>query len=77
MGQNPLQQALQEVGRLAKTLHILEYVDDPAFRRRVLIGLNKGEHLHSLARDIAFGRQGRFTIEDMKHNSTEHQRSHW
>jgi Tn3 transposase DDE domain len=39
---------------------ILEYVDDPAFRRRVLVGLNKGEHLHSLARDIAFGRQGRF-----------------
>jgi len=58
--QNPLQQALQELGRLAKTAHILAYVDDPAFRRRVLIGLNKGEHLHSLARDIAFGRQGRF-----------------
>lgn len=58
--QNPLQQALQEVGRIAKTLHILEYVDDPALRRRVLIGLNKGENLHSLARDIAFGRQGRF-----------------
>jgi len=58
--QNPLQQALQEVGRIAKTLHILEYVDVPAFRRRVLVGLNKGEHLHSLARDIAFGRQGRF-----------------
>jgi len=58
--QNPLQQALQELGRIAKTLHILEYVDDPALRRRVLIGLNKGENLHSLARDIAFGRQGRF-----------------
>ncbi|HLG75482.1 MAG TPA: Tn3 family transposase, partial [Ktedonobacteraceae bacterium] len=58
--QNPLQQALQELGRMAKTLHILEYVDDPALRRRVLVGLNKGEHLHSLARDIAFGRQGRF-----------------
>ena len=58
--QNPLQQALQELGRVAKTLHILEYVDDPLLRRRVLIGLNKGEHLHSLARDIAFGRQGRF-----------------
>ncbi|MGB8347886.1 MAG: Tn3 family transposase, partial [Ktedonobacteraceae bacterium] len=40
--QNPLQQALQELGRIAKTLHILAYVDDPAFRRRVLIGLNKG-----------------------------------
>jgi TnpA family transposase len=58
--QNPLQQALQELGRVAKTLHILEYVDDPALRHRVLIGLNKGENLHSLARDIAFGRQGRF-----------------
>lgn len=57
---NPLQQALQEVGRIAKTLHILAYVDDPAFRRRVLVGLNKGEHLHFLARDLAFGRQGRF-----------------
>ena len=58
--QNPIQQALQELGRIAKTLHILEYVDDPALRRRVLIGLNKGEHLHSLARNLAFGRQGRF-----------------
>ena len=58
--QNPLQQALQELGRIAKTLHILEYIDDPALRRRVLIGLNKGEHLHSLARNLAFGRQGRF-----------------
>ena len=58
--QNPIQQALQELGRISKTLHILEYVDDPALRRRVLIGLNKGEHLHSLARNLAFGRQGRF-----------------
>src|SRR6266566_8696729 len=58
--QNPFQQALQEIGRIAKTWHILEYVDDPALRRRVLIGLNKGETLHSLARDISFGRQGRF-----------------
>jgi TnpA family transposase len=58
--QNSLQQAIQELGRLAKTLHILEYVDDPVFRRRVLVGLNKGEHVHSLARAIVFGRQGRF-----------------
>jgi len=58
--QNPLQQAIQELGRIGKTGHILQYVDDPVFRRCVLIGLNKGENLHSLARDIAFGRQGRF-----------------
>jgi len=59
--QNPLQQAIQELGRLGKTGHILYYVDDPPFRRRVLVGLNKGESLHALARDISFGHQGRFT----------------
>jgi len=59
--QNPLQQAIQELGRIAKTWHILSYIDDQAFRRRVLIGLNKGETLHSMARAIFFGRQGRFT----------------
>jgi TnpA family transposase len=59
--QNPLQQAIQELGRIGKTGHILHYVDDPPFRRRVLVGLNKGESLHSLARDISFGHQGRFT----------------
>jgi len=59
--QNPLQQAIQELGRITKTWHILSYIDDQAFRRRVLIGLNKGETLHSMARAIFFGRQGRFT----------------
>ncbi len=58
--QNPLQQAIQELGRLAKTRHILSYVDDAQLRRRVLVGLNKQENLHSLARAIFFGRQGRF-----------------
>ncbi len=59
--QNPLQQAIQDLGRIGKTGHILHYVDDPPFRRRVLVGLNKGETLHSMARDISFGHQGRFT----------------
>ncbi len=47
---------------MAGVFHIiLHYVDDPPFRRRVLIGLNKGESLHALARDLSFGHQGRFT----------------
>jgi len=75
--QNPLQQALQELERLAKTLHILEYVDDPAFRRRVLIGLNKGEHFTLWRATSPLGDKAAFTIEDMKRSSTEHQRSHW
>ena len=58
---NPLQQAIQELGRLAKTRHILSYVDDVDLRRRILVGLNKQEWLHALARAIFFGRQGRFS----------------
>jgi hypothetical protein len=38
----------------------LEYIDDEQLRRRVLVGLNKGETLHSMARAVSFGRQGRF-----------------
>src|SRR5205085_6171480 len=58
--QNPLQQAIQELGRLAKTRHILSYVDDVQLRRRILVGLNRQERLHALARALFFGRQGRF-----------------
>jgi len=39
--QNPLQRAIQELGRLAKTRHILSYLDDVQLRRRVLVGLKK------------------------------------
>jgi TnpA family transposase len=61
---NSLQQAIQELGHLAKTRHILGYVDDQTLRRRILAGLNKQERLHSLARIIFFGRQGRFGDRD-------------
>jgi TnpA family transposase len=58
---NPLQQAIQELGHVAKTRHILSYLDDVQLRRRILVGLNKQERLHALARAIFFGRQGRFS----------------
>ncbi len=58
--QNALQQAIQELGRLAKTRHLLAYVGDPALRRRVPAGLNRQERVHALARAIFFGRQARF-----------------
>jgi TnpA family transposase len=34
-----LARALSEVGRIAKTIHILRYIDEPAFRRRILTQL--------------------------------------
>ncbi len=56
--QNRLAQALAEVGKLEKTLFILEYLQDEGLRRRVQVGLNKGEAKHALARALFFGRHG-------------------
>lgn len=53
-----LAKAIAELGRIAKTLYLLNYIDDPAYRRRILIQLNKGESRHSLARATYFGQKG-------------------
>ncbi len=55
-----LLQALQELGRLARTRYILSYLDDPSLRQRVLMGLNRARSLEALAYAIFFGKQGRF-----------------
>lgn len=49
---------LQEMGRLLKTAYLAEYLCNPELRRRVLLGLNKGESLHALAGDVHFSKQG-------------------
>src|SRR4029434_907351 len=51
--QNILARALQEYGRLVKTLFILRYLESPDYRRRINAQLNKGESLHAL-RDFLF-----------------------
>ena len=51
-------QALAEFGRIEKTLHILNYIDDENFRRSILTQLNRGEGRHSLARMIFHGKRG-------------------
>jgi TnpA family transposase len=45
-----LARALEELGRLAKTLYLLRFIDDEAYRRRILVQLNRGEGRHQLAR---------------------------
>src|SRR5205807_10490086 len=45
--QNQVARALTELGKLERTAYLLEYFRDEALRRRVLIGLNKGEALHA------------------------------
>ncbi len=51
--------AIAEVGRIAKTLFLLSYVDDEAYRRRILVQLNRHEKRHDLAREFFHGDRGR------------------
>ena len=46
--QNVLTRALQEYGRLNKTIFILRYLLDEPFQRRIDAQINKGEALHAL-----------------------------
>jgi TnpA family transposase len=64
---NKLFRGLQELGRLVKTAYLAEYLCSEELRRRVLLGLNKGEALNALARKLFFGGQGEIrdrTYED-------------
>jgi len=53
-----LARAIGELGRIAKSLYLLAYLDDETYRRRILIQLNRGERRHSLARAIFHGQRG-------------------
>jgi TnpA family transposase len=67
--QNSLHSALREVGRIERSLFMLEWMKDPELRKRVQVGLNKGEAKNALARAVFFNRQG-----DLRDRSFENQR---
>ncbi len=53
-----LSRAIGELGRVAKTLYLLAYIDDETYRRRILTQLNRGEGRHSFARVTFHGQRG-------------------
>jgi TnpA family transposase len=59
VGDHPtrLAQAIAEFGRIDKTLHTLNMIDENK-RRRTLTQLNRGEGRHSLARTVFHGKRG-------------------
>ena len=57
--QNQLDLALQELGRIERTLFMLDWLESPALRRRCHAGLNKSEQRHFLAQEICTFNQGR------------------
>jgi len=55
---NPITKAIQEYGRIAKTLSLLRYLHDNVHRRRIHRQLNKGEAIHALRKDIFYANRG-------------------
>jgi TnpA family transposase len=53
-----LARAISELGRIAKTLYLLHYIDDEHYRRRIQIQLNRGEGRHGVARHVFHGQRG-------------------
>lgn len=49
---------IAHLGRIAKTLRPLAYIDEANYRRRILTQLNRQEGRHSLARAIFHGQRG-------------------
>ncbi len=56
--QHELALALREIGRIERTLFIIDWVLDADMQRRAQIGLNKGEAHHALKNALRIGRQG-------------------
>ncbi len=56
--QHELALALREIGRLERTLFIVDWLLDADMQRRAQIGLNKGEAHHALKNALRIGRQG-------------------
>ncbi|MFZ2219456.1 MAG: Tn3 family transposase, partial [Rhodoferax sp.] len=67
--QNGLAVALRELGRIERTLFILDWLQSVELRRRVHAGLNKGESRNALARAVFFNRLG-----EIRDRSFEQQR---
>ena len=64
--QNQLDLALQELGRIERTLFMLDWLESPELRRRCHTGLNKSEQRHFLAQVICTFKQGRQTRPDCR-----------
>jgi TnpA family transposase len=67
--QNGLAIALRELGRIERALFTLDWLQSVEFRRRVQVGLNKGEAKNGLARAVFFNRLG-----EIRDRSFENQR---
>ncbi len=61
-----LDTALREMGKIEKTIFILDYISSEELRRKIQKGLNKGEAMNGLARAILFDKQGELRERTMQ-----------
>jgi len=59
-----LLRAIVEIGRIFKTLFILEYLDNPSLRSEAQLYLNRHESKNALARYFFFGEEGELRRRD-------------
>lgn len=73
--QNGLAVALRELGRIERTLFVLDWLQSVELRRRVQAGLNKGEARNALARAVFFNRLGEIrdrSFEQQRYRASGH-----
>jgi TnpA family transposase len=69
--QDTIALALREIGKLERTLFLLEYIQNVELRKRIHAGLNKGEARNALARAVFFNRLGNCATAPTKTSSIE------
>ncbi|WP_445450126.1 Tn3 family transposase [Enterococcus faecalis] len=63
---NKVVQALNELGKIEKTIFLLEYAIDEDLRRKITRMLNRGELINDLARELFSGQHGKFMERDIE-----------
>jgi TnpA family transposase len=61
--QNQTKKALWEMDNVCRTLHILEFIDDPVLRQCIQKALNRGEAYHRMRRAISYVNSGKFRVK--------------
>ena len=61
--QNQTKKVLWELDNIRRTIHILDFIDDPNLRQSVQKALNRGEAYHRMRRAVSYVNSGKFRVK--------------